>query len=158
MQQQPNITFSFVHSWKTKLFEVSDCNKSICNESICYDHTCAAGIPCWRTLCSIRGLCGDTKVIATARNQAIDIILSCLSYVTVTNESIWALPGQIVTIAFLVFVRCVPRDCDDLLLCRSHKRLHTERSWWFEREMSMSLDSEGETGKCLCLHVARVQK
>lgn len=95
-----------------------------------YFHTCAVGNPFGGTLCPIRGLCGDTYVIACARNKVSDIIHSVISRNTI--GLVWALPGHIVTVAFLE-ITVNPCDRDALLFCWSAEIIHTERSWLFKR-------------------------
>lgn len=55
--------------------KICDRNKFMWNLSRRYDHTCAVGNPSWGTFGSIRGLCGDTNVIAFSRDQVVDISL-----------------------------------------------------------------------------------
>lgn len=79
-----------------------------------YFHTCAVGNPCGGPLCPVRGLCSDAYVVACARNKLSDVIHSVMSLITIGLAG--ALPGHIVTVAFLE-IRRSPCDRDALLFC-----------------------------------------
>lgn len=89
-------------------------------------HTCIYGDLARRCLCTIQGLCCDAKVILCSWSQFGEGILSAANHNTA--GPLWALPGQIEAVDFLVLFGFWPHKSDGFLLWWSSEVLHTERS------------------------------